>query len=247
MILNGKRALVTGGTRGIGKSIVFELAATGATVVFTYFSSDEIARKLEEEAAAMGYKIFGFKADAASFEEAEKTINFTLEKLGGLDILVNNAGITKDNLLLRMSPQDFDSVISANLKSVFNYTKLALKPMMGQRYGRMINISSVVGIIGNAGQSNYVASKAGVIGFTKSTAKEVASRNITCNAVAPGFIVTDMTGALNDKQKEAILTMVPLKRMGEGDDVAKTVVFLASDAASYITGQVIAVDGGMTM
>ncbi|HRI48188.1 MAG TPA: SDR family oxidoreductase, partial [Ignavibacteriaceae bacterium] len=157
------------------------------------------------------------------------------------------AGITKDNLLLRMSPQDFDSVISANLKSVFNYTKLALKPMMGQRYGRMINISSVVGIIGNAGQSNYVASKAGVIGFTKSTAKEVASRNITCNAVAPGFIVTDMTGALNDKQKEAILTMVPLKRMGEGDDVAKTVVFLASDAASYITGQVIAVDGGMTM
>lgn len=247
MILNGKRALVTGGTRGIGKSIVFELAVNGATVVFTYFSSDEIARKLEEESAAMGYKIFGFKADAASFEEAEKTINFTLEKLGGLDILVNNAGITKDNLLLRMSPQDFDSVISANLKSVFNYTKLALKPMMGQRYGRMINISSVVGIIGNAGQSNYVASKAGVIGFTKSTAKEVASRNITCNAVAPGFIVTDMTGALNDKQKEAILTMVPLKRMGEGDDVAKTVVFLASDAASYITGQVIAVDGGMTM
>jgi 3-oxoacyl-[acyl-carrier protein] reductase len=247
MSLEGKRVLVTGGTRGIGKAIVFELASKGASVVFTYFSSDAVAKELEDEGLSKGYKLFGFKADAAIFEEAEKTINFTLEKLGGLDILVNNAGITKDNLLMRMSPSDFDVVISANLKSVFNYTKLALKPMMGQRYGRIINISSVVGIIGNPGQSNYVASKAGVIGFTKSTAKELSSRNITCNAVAPGFIATDMTGSLNEKQKEAILFVVPLKRMGVAEDVAKTVAFLASDDSSYITGQVIAVDGGMTM
>jgi 3-oxoacyl-[acyl-carrier protein] reductase len=247
MNLEGKRALVTGGTRGIGKAIVFELASKGASVVFTYFSSEATALKLEEEASAKGFRIFGFKADAALFEEAEKTINFTLEKLGGLDILVNNAGITKDNLLMRMTPTDFDLVISANLKSVFNYTKLAIKPMMGQRYGRIINISSVVGIIGNPGQSNYVASKAGVIGFTKSMAKELSSRNITCNAVAPGFISTDMTGSLNEKQKETILSVVPLKRIGEAEDVAKTVAFLASDDSSYITGQVIAVDGGMTM
>jgi 3-oxoacyl-[acyl-carrier protein] reductase len=247
MNLVGKRALVTGGTRGIGKAIVLELASKGSSVVFTYSSSEMAAIQLEEDGLSKGYKIFGFKADAASFEEAEKTINFTLEKIGGLDILVNNAGITKDNLLLRMTPADFDLVISANLRSVFNYSKLALKPMMEQRFGRIINISSVVGIIGNPGQSNYVASKAGVIGFTKSTAKEVASRNITCNAIAPGFIATDMTSALNEKQKETILSVVPLKRMGESEDVAKAVAFLASDESSYITGQVIAVDGGMTM
>lgn len=170
-----------------------------------------------------------------------------MEKFGGLDILVNNAGITKDNLLLRMSENDFDTVINANLKSVFNYTKAVLKPMMGQRYGKIVNVSSVVGLVGNPGQANYVASKAGVIGITKSNAKELSSRNINVNAVAPGFIETDMTSKLNDKQKEAILSGVPLKRLGLGGDVAKLVVFLSSPDSDYITGQVIAVDGGMVM
>jgi 3-oxoacyl-[acyl-carrier protein] reductase len=247
MKLQNKKALVTGGTRGIGKAIVLELAKNGCDVVFTYQSSDDAAKLVENEAAAFGIKAFSFKANASSFSEAEKTVSFTLEKLGGLDILVNNAGITKDNLLLRMTEEDFDKVISANLKSVFNYTKAVVKPMMSQRFGRIINISSVVGIIGNPGQANYVASKAGVIGFTKSTAKEFASRNITVNAVAPGFISTDMTGSLNDKQKEAILSVVPLKRIGTPEDVAKVVSFLASPDADYLTGQVISVDGGMAM
>ncbi len=247
MNLKGKRALVTGGTRGIGKAIVMELAGRGCDVVFTYHSSADAATTIEKEAEKLGVKIFGFKADAGVFSEAEKTINFTLEKLGGLDILVNNAGITKDNLLLRMSEEDFDKVISANLKSVYNYTKYAVKPMMGQRYGRIVNISSVVAIIGNPGQANYVASKAGVIGFTKSVAKEMAARNITVNVVAPGYISTDMTEKLNEKQKETITSMIPLKRIGTPDDVAKVVSFLVSADADYLTGQVISVDGGMAM
>jgi 3-oxoacyl-[acyl-carrier protein] reductase len=247
MNLKGKRALVTGGSRGIGKAIVLEFASRGADVVFTYNSSTEAAESLENKAAVHGVKIYGIRADAALSESAEKSLNFTLEKLGGLDILVNNAGITRDNLLLRMSEEDFDKVISANLKSVFNYTKAAIKPMMSQRYGRIINITSVVGIIGNAGQTNYVASKAGVIGFTKSAAKEFASRNITVNAVAPGYIGTDMTDKLNEKQREAIISMIPLKKIGTPEDVARLVTFLASDEASYITGQVISVDGGMAM
>ena len=247
MNLKGKRAIVTGGTRGIGKAIVLDFAARGCDVVFTYQSSAEAAKSVEAESGKLGAKIFGIQADASKLAEAEKTITFALENIGGLDILVNNAGITKDNLLLRISEDDFDKVISANLKSVYNYTKAAFKPMMAQRSGKIINIASVVAIIGNPGQANYVASKAGVIGFTKSTAKEFASRNITVNAVAPGYISTDMTEKLNDKQREAILTMIPLKRIGTPEDIAKVVSFLASSEADYITGQVIPVDGGMAM
>lgn len=247
MNLQDKRAIVTGGSRGIGKAIVFELAQRGAKVVFTFQSSEESARLIEKEAADKGLNIFAIKADASVNSDVENSINFALEKLGGLDILVNNAGITKDNLLLRMSDEDFDKVISANLKSVFYYTKASLKPFMSQKNGRIINISSVVGITGNPGQANYVASKAGVIGFSKSVAKEVASRNITCNVIAPGFITTDMTDKLNDKQKEAILNLIPLKKIGKPENVAYLTAFLASDFADYITGQVICVDGGMTM
>jgi len=246
MLMN-KKALVTGGTRGIGKAIVLHLAANGCNVVFTYHSSEEAAKSIEKESEKYGVKIFGIKADASKFEDADRSIQFVLEKLGNLDILVNNAGITKDNLILRMSEEDFDSVISANLKSVFNYSKLAIKPMMKQRFGRIINISSVVALIGNPGQANYVASKAGVIGLTKSLAREFASRNITVNAVAPGYVSTDMTKELNDVQREAIVHQIPLKKIAEPVDIAKVVTFLASPSADYITGQVIAVDGGMTM
>lgn len=247
MKLKGKKALVTGGSRGIGKAIVLELASKGCDVLFTYHSSVESAKLVEAEGVRLGVKIIGFQADASKLSEAEKTITFILENLSGLDILVNNAGITKDNLLMRMSEDDFDKIIAANLKSVFNYTKASLKQMISQRYGRIINITSVVAIIGNPGQANYVASKAGVIGFTKSSAKELASRNITVNAIAPGYISTDMTEKLNDKQKEAIVNLIPLKRIGVPEDVAKVVSFLASEDADYITGQVISVDGGMAM
>ncbi len=245
--LENKRAVVTGGTRGIGKAIVFELASHGCSVVFTYNSSSEAAKQIEEKASEYGVKLLGIQADASKFSEAEKTINFALENLGGLDILVNNAGITRDNLLLRMKEEDFDLVIAANLKSVFNYSKLAVKPMMGQKYGKIINISSVVALIGNPGQANYVASKSGVIGFTKSVAREFASRNITVNAVAPGYVSTDMTENLNEKQKETVISQIPLNKIAKPEDVAKAVAFLASSDADYITGQVIAVDGGLTM
>jgi len=246
-MLKNRKAIVTGGTRGIGKAIVLELASKGCDVVFTFQSSVEAAKLVENEAEKYGVKIFGLQADASKYSEAEKTVNFTLEKLGGLDILVNNAGITKDNLLVRMSEEDFDKVIAANLKSVFNYTKTVARHMIGQRFGRIINITSVVAIIGNPGQANYVASKSGVIGLTKSNAKELASRNITVNAVAPGYISSDMTEKLNDKQKETIINTIPLKRIGTAEDVAKVVSFLASPAADYLTGQVISVDGGMAM
>ncbi len=253
--MNGKtkRAIVTGGTRGIGRAIVKELAAKSccgvlfSDVAFIYNSCDECAEELEREIGALDTKIYGFKADASSLEDAQNTVNEAIEKLGGVDILVNNAGITRDNLLLRMTEKDFDDVISANLKSVFNYTKAILKPMIQQRYGRIVNIASVVGLIGNPGQANYVASKAGVIGFTKAMARELASRNITVNAVAPGFIETSMTQKLDEKQREALLKNVPLGRMGTPEDIAKVVGFLCSPEADYITGQVIAVDGGMTM
>jgi len=245
--LDKKKAIVTGGTRGIGKAIVLEFAAQGCDVVFTYNSSIDAAKELERRAPDFGVKILGIKADASLFSEAEKTINFALENINGLDILVNNAGITKDNLLLRMKEEDFDSVISANLKSVFNYSKLALKPMMSQRHGKIINISSVVALIGNPGQTNYVASKAGVIGFTKSLAREIASRNINVNAIAPGFVATDMTENLNEKQREAMLSQIPLHKIAVSEDIAKTALFLASADSDYITGQVIAVDGGLTM
>ncbi|MDZ7763555.1 MAG: 3-oxoacyl-[acyl-carrier-protein] reductase [Melioribacteraceae bacterium] len=245
MKLEGKKALITGGTRGIGKAIVEHFLSEGCEVVFTYQNSEEAAKEIVNKHPKS--KIYSFKADASKFNEAEETVKFALEKLGHLDILVNNAGITKDNLLLRMTEDDFDSVIQANLKSVFNYTKAVIKPMMGKRYGKIINISSVVGLIGNPGQANYVASKAGVVGLTKSTAKEFASRNICVNAVAPGFIESNMTDKLNDKQKENITSAIPLKRIGKGEDVAKVVAFLASPDSDYITGQTIAVDGGMVM
>ncbi len=250
---HNKRAIVTGGTRGIGKAIVKELAAKSccgilfSDVAFIYNSCDECAEEIEREIGNGDTKIYGFKADASSFDDAQATIDAAVEQLGGVDILINNAGITRDNLLLRMSESDFDTVIDVNLKSVFNYTKAVLKPMIKQKYGKIVNIASVVGLIGNAGQSNYSASKAGVIGFTKSMARELASRNITVNAVAPGFIETEMTAKLNDVQREALLKNVPMGRLGTPEDIAKAVGFLCSDDADYITGQVITVDGGMVM
>jgi len=247
-----KSAIVTGGTRGIGKAIVEILTDTNnqnfaADVLFVYNSCESCAKEIEEQFKNSDVNVMGIQSDVTSFDKAQEIVNIALEKFGKVDILVNNAGITKDNLLLRMSEKDFDDVINVNLKSVFNYTKAVFKPMMKQRNGRIVNISSIVGIIGNAGQANYAASKAGIIGFTKSTAKEFASRNITVNAVTPGFIETEMTAALNEKQKEALLSNIPLKRMGQSQDVAKLVKFLCSDNADYITGQVISVDGGMVM
>ena len=247
-----KSAIVTGGTRGIGKAIVEILTDTNnqnfaADVLFVYNSCESCAKEIEEQFKNSDVNVIGIQSDVTSFDKAQEIVNIALEKFGKVDILVNNAGITKDNLLLRMSEKDFDDVINVNLKSVFNYTKAVFKPMMKQRNGRIVNISSIVGIIGNAGQANYAASKAGIIGFTKSTAKEFASRNITVNAVTPGFIETEMTAALNEKQKEALLSNIPLKRMGQSQDVAKLVKFLCSDNADYLTGQVISVDGGMVM
>jgi 3-oxoacyl-[acyl-carrier protein] reductase len=249
-----KRAIVTGGSRGIGRSIVKELARRNCTsilltdIAFVNDNSDECVQEIQQEIVEYSNsKIYAYKADASSLNDAQATIEYAVEKLGGVDILVNNAGITRDNLLLRMTEQEFDQVINANLKSVFNYTKAVLKYMVNQRYGRIVNIASVVGLIGNAGQANYAASKAGLIGFTKSVAREVATRNININAIAPGFIETAMTNKLNDKQKEALLLNIPMKRLGKPDDIAKVAAFLCSEDSDYITGQVIAVDGGMTM
>jgi 3-oxoacyl-[acyl-carrier protein] reductase len=247
-----RRAIVTGGSRGIGKAIVKELAAkfcNGIVLSDVAFvgSSDDCVEEFNKEINNSEVKVYAFKADASSLADAEATINYAVEKMGGVDILINNAGITKDNLLLRMPEDDFDKVITVNLKSVFNYSKAVIKHMIGQKYGRIVNIASVVGVIGNAGQSNYSASKAGVIGFTKSMAKELASRNITVNAVAPGFIETPMTDKLNDAQREAMYKTIPLGRFGKAEDVARVVGFLVSPEADYITGQVINVDGGMVM
>ncbi len=252
MVTKSKRAIVTGGTRGIGKAIVKELAARSccgvlfSDVAFIYNSCDECADELQKEVGP-DTEIHAFKADASSFEEAQATVDAAVEKLGGVDILVNNAGITRDNLLLRMTEQEFDMVMDVNMKSVFNYTKAVLRTMIKQRSGRIVNIASVVGMIGNAGQTNYAASKAGVIGFTKSIAREVATRGITVNAVAPGFIETEMTAKLNEAQREALNAQIPMKRLGKPEDIAKVVGFLCSDEADYVTGQVIAVDGGMVM
>lgn len=247
MELTGKTAVVTGGTRGIGRAIVEKLFHSGCNVVFTFASSESLAKEIESILNRDSNKVLGIKADAGVFDDAQKTIDFAIENFGSVDILVNNAGVTKDNLLLRMSENDFEKVVNTNLKSVFNYTKAVLKPMMKNRYGKIINISSVVGIIGNPGQANYVASKAGIIGMTKSNAKELASRNININAVAPGFIETDMTDNLNDEQKAKISQNIPLNRLGKPEDVAQVVAFLAGSGSDYLTGQVIAVDGGMVM
>ena len=245
--LNGKAALVTGGSRGIGRSIVLHLAQSGADVAFTYRSKVDEANALVAELKSMGRKTAAFQSNAADTKQSDEVVQTVLKEFGRLDILVNNAGITKDGLLMRMSEQDWDDVITTNLKSVFNFTKAACRPMMSQQSGKIINIASVVGVVGNAGQANYVASKAGVIGFTKSVAKELASRNIQANCIAPGFIETDMTEKLNEKQKEAILTVIPQKRIAKTDEIAAVVCFLASSDSNYITGQTINVDGGMAM
>ena len=245
--LNEKIALVTGGSRGIGRSIVLQLVESGATVAFTYRSRKEEADTLVAEILSKGGKAVAFQSDAANTAQSNDVVQAVIKDFGRLDILVNNAGVTKDGLLMRMSEQDWDDVINTNLKSVFNFTKAACRQMMGQQAGKIINISSVVGLTGNAGQSNYVASKAGVVGFTKSIAKELASRNIQVNAIAPGFIETEMTEKLNEKQKEGILGIIPMKRMAKPEEVAKVVCFLASEDAGYITGQTLCVDGGMVM
>lgn len=245
--LSGKVALVTGGSRGIGRQIVLHLAESGADVVFTYRSRREEADGLVTELLSKGRKAIAFQSNAADHARANEVVQNVIKEFGRLDILVNNAGITKDGLLMRMSEQDWDEVIQTNLKSVFNFTKAVCRQMVSQQSGKIINISSIVGVVGSPGQANYVASKAGVIGFTKSIAKELASRNIQVNAIAPGFIETEMTEKLNEKQKEAILGIIPMKRMAKPEEVATVVCFLASTDSNYITGQTLSVDGGMAM
>ncbi|WP_324718926.1 3-oxoacyl-[acyl-carrier-protein] reductase [Salinimicrobium sp. HB62] len=244
-LLEGKNAIITGASRGIGKGIAEVFAKHGANVAFTYSSSAEAANQLEKELQELGVKAKGYKSNAADFKEAEELVKNVLEDFGSIDVLVNNAGITKDNLLMRMSEEDFDKVIEVNLKSVFNMTKAVQRTMLKQRQGSIINMSSVVGVKGNAGQANYAASKAGMIGFSKSMALELGSRNIRTNVIAPGFIETEMTGKLDEKVVEGWREAIPLKRGGTPEDIANTCVFLASDLSAYITGQVINVDGGM--
>ncbi|MBI4417290.1 MAG: 3-oxoacyl-[acyl-carrier-protein] reductase, partial [Ignavibacteriales bacterium] len=233
--LDNKVALVTGGSRGIGKAIALALAVSGAHVAFTYKSASSAAQETENNIRAAGRKTRSFQSDASSFNDALAVVESVVKEFGRLDILVNNAGITRDTLLLRMSEQDWDEVLDTNLKSAFNFSKAACKPMMSQREGVMINISSIAGVIGNPGQANYAAAKAGMIGMTKTLAKELVSRNIRVNAVAPGFIETDMTGKLTQQQKEALLGLVPMKRMGTPEDIARVVVFLSSPASAYMT------------
>ncbi len=244
-LLEGKTAIITGASRGIGKGIAKVFASNGANVAFTYSSSEEAAKDLEKELLDAGVKAKAYKSDAANFDEAQKLVADVVSELGGIDILINNAGITKDNLLMRISEDDFDKVIEVNLKSVFNMTKAVMRTMLKQRHGSIINMSSVVGVKGNAGQTNYAASKAGILGFTKSVALELGSRNIRCNAIAPGFIETEMTAKLDEKTVQGWREGIPLKRGGTPEDVANACVFLGSDLSAYITGQTINVDGGM--
>ena len=244
-LLENKTAIITGATRGIGKGIAEIFAKQGANVAFTYSSSVEAAVALEKELNSHGIKAKGYQSNAANFEAAQELAKNVLEEFGSIDILVNNAGITKDNLLMRISEEDFDQVIEINLKSVFNLTKAVIRTMMKQRQGSIINMSSVVGIKGNAGQTNYAASKAGILGFTKSVALELGSRNIRCNAIAPGFIETEMTDALPEETVKSWRDAIPLKRGGTPEDIANACVFLASDMSAYITGQTLSVDGGM--
>jgi len=244
-LLEGKIALVTGASNGIGRSIALSLAGQGASVAFTYLSSPDKAEEVEKELLALGVKAKGYKSDASDFAAAQQLIDAVIAEFGALDILINNAGITKDGLLMRMSEEQFDDVIRVNLKSAFNTVKAATKQLMKQRSGSIINISSVVGVKGNAGQANYAASKAGMIGFTKSVALELGSRGIRANVVAPGFIATEMTDKLDPKVIAEWEAGIPLKRAGQGEDVAGACIYLASDLSAYVTGQVINVCGGM--
>jgi len=244
-LLQDKIAIITGATRGIGKGIAQVFAKQGANIAFTYSSSVDAAKALEKELESYGVKAKGYQSNAANFEAAQELALEVLKEFGNIDILVNNAGITKDNLLMRISEEDFDKVIEVNLKSVFNMTKAVIRPMMKQRKGSIINMSSVVGVKGNAGQTNYAASKAGIIGFSKSVALELGSRNIRSNVIAPGFIETEMTAKLDEEIVKSWRNAIPLKRGGSPEDIANACVFLASDLSSYITGQTINVDGGM--
>lgn len=244
-LLSGKNALVTGASKGIGKAVAIKFAEQGANVAFTYLSSVEQGEALENELKTLGVKAKGYRSDASDFDAAETLINDVVADFGSLDILVNNAGITKDNLLMRMNEEMWDTVINVNLKSVFNTVKAATRTFMKQKSGSIINMTSVVGLKGNAGQANYAASKAGIIGFTKSVALELGSRNIRSNAIAPGFIETEMTAKLDEKTVQSWREGIPLKRGGTPEDVADCAVFLASDMSAYMTGQVLQVDGGM--
>ena len=244
-LLENKNAIITGATRGIGRGIAVEFAKQGANVAFTYSSSVDAANALETELNDLGIKAKGYQSNAAEFDIAQELAKEILKEFGSIDVLVNNAGITKDNLLMRISEDDFDKVIEVNLKSVFNMTKAVIRPMMKQRAGSIINMSSVVGLKGNAGQSNYAASKAGILGFSKSVALELGSRNIRSNVIAPGFIETEMTGKLDEATVQSWRDAIHLKRGGSPEDIANACVFLASDMSSYITGQTLSVDGGM--
>ncbi|MEQ2442546.1 3-oxoacyl-[acyl-carrier-protein] reductase [Pseudoflavonifractor sp. CLA-AP-H29] len=247
MSLTGKTAIVTGGSRGIGKAVCLELARRGCNIVLSFAGNTAAADQTVAECQALGVQALAVQGNVADADAVKALFDAALKQFGAIDILVNNAGITRDNLLMLLKEEDFDAVVDTNLKGTFLCMKAAVRPMMKQRHGRIISLSSVVGLRGNAGQVNYAASKAGVIGMTKSLAKELAGRNITVNAVAPGFIDTDMTAVLPDKAKEAILASIPMARLGAAEDVANAVAFLASDEAGYITGQVLAVDGGMSM
>jgi len=244
-LLEGKTAIITGASRGIGRGVALVFAQHGANVAFTYSSSVDAANELEKELNSQGIKAKGFQSNAANFDESQQLAADVLDQFGSIDILINNAGITKDNLLMRMSEEDFDKVIEINLKSVFNMTKAVQKSMLKERKGSIINMSSVVGVKGNAGQTNYAASKAGIIGFSKSVALELGSRNIRSNVIAPGFIETEMTAKLDEKKVAEWRSAIPLKRGGSPEDIANACVFLASDLSAYVTGQTLNVDGGM--
>lgn len=245
-LIENKVAIVTGGSRGIGEAIALKLAESGANVAFSYISSDEKAKSLEEKLKSLGVKAKAYKSNAGDFADSENMVNDVLKEFGTVDILVNNAGISKDNLLLRMTPEQWDEVMTTNLKSVYNMTKQVIRPMMKARKGSIINMSSIIGMRGNAGQSSYAASKAGIIGFTKSVAAELGSRNIRCNAIAPGFVETDMTHYLKEGEAaKSFLDKIPLGRFGTANEIGNVTLFLASDMSSYITGQVISVCGGL--
>jgi 3-oxoacyl-[acyl-carrier protein] reductase len=244
-LLEGKTAVITGAARGIGKAIALRYATEGANIAFTDLSRDENMENLEKQLESMGVKAKGYASNAANFADTNEVVTKIVADFGRIDILINNAGITRDTLLMRMTEEQWDLVLNVNLKSVFNFTKAVQSIMLKQKSGSIINMSSVVGVSGNAGQSNYSASKAGILGFTKSVAKELGSRNIRCNAIAPGFIITDMTHALSEEQREAWIQNIPLRRGGTPDDVANVCIFLGSELSSYVTGQVIKVCGGM--